>query len=827
MKSRLVTLGTIFALFTSHLAFSETPLLAASNPIAWQLNDPFPVPTQVGRVYTITYTLTNKLPFRLAKALVITNNGSPQTEFSYDDQCTGKFLAPNASCTVAITLTPTINSKKFYQLTIGGYDNNLVPLPELTTISTGGGSQQGVQGVPTHPLSYQLQVGELGSYEFTFTNYADTAATHLVPVVTATGLTLSTPNVTCGTTITTLSPTTPSCTVSGAYTPTSANPASQTVTATLTFDGSSGSPASSSTFTTVSSSTSGSLRGSIIPNYYLPPVMAQTPSTYSLKFLFTNTTSGTVDFSGTHQGTVTCTSDNGTMGDCAAQVTYSAASDSNCGPTLPTTAACELDAVFTVPAATTPTTTYTVTASVPYTNGTGSPATVSTSGSVITTLATTRTITLKNQCTFPVWFSLNGAALAGYAPPSCPPGTSNGPSSTCFWNNPSPATGSYALAANTGEATVTIPAYNYGGTQWSGNMSASTLCSGTSCGQADCGNNGGTTSCLVGQGFSQPATQAEITMIASGADSYDVEVINGFHLPISMQPIYYQSGSTTIPATWNNYSCGTAGELTAQQGFGACNWSASTVAVPQPTSGTGLSSAYYWVPSTGTTPCDFTSATDQCSTSTTGEICGLSRDTSTDTFAAKCGKFLGYWSADQVCSYSGLPASVSTFFKCTQALPTAPSSPAPTDVYFPVNSTLYDLMRCKVPTGDVSPLFNSCYLTYSNSYTAGQINTCCGCVDWWNPSVTHATILANDDTQSCGTQVDPQWTTYVQPMIQWMKAACPSAYTFPFDDRTSTFGCSNNLPNEPNSVDYTITFCEGGNTGLPYGISPSDDGRNG
>ena len=29
----------------------------------------------------------------------------------------------------------------------------------------------------------------------------------------------------------------------------------------------------------------------------------------------------------------------------------------------------------------------------------------------------------------------------------------------------------------------------------------------------------------------------------------------------------------------------------------------------------------------------------------------------------------------------------------------------------------------------------------------------------------------------------------------------------------------------PISVGYTITFCEGDNTGLPYGISPLHDGR--
>jgi hypothetical protein len=56
-----------------------------------------------------------------------------------------------------------------------------------------------------------------------------------------------------------------------------------------------------------------------------------------------------------------------------------------------------------------------------------------------------------------------------------------------------------------------------------------------------------------------------------------------------------------------------------------------------------------------------------------------------------------------------------------------------------------------------------------------------------------------------------------------MKKVCPSAYVYPFDDKTSTFTCSNNTGNAPNSVGYTITFCAGGDTGLPAGAT--DDGR--
>ena len=86
---------------------------------------------------------------------------------------------------------------------------------------------------------------------------------------------------------------------------------------------------------------------------------------------------------------------------------------------------------------------------------------------------------------------------------------------------------------------------------------------------------------------------------------------------------------------------------------------------------------------------------------------------------------------------------------------------------------------------------------------------------------------ANPNTQSCtqagasSAQSDPVWYTYIRPGIEWIKRACPSAYTYPFDDKTSGFSCTNTLPGSANSVGYTITFCQG-NTGVPPGVN---DGR--
>ena len=89
------------------LLCASLPTFAAKNPISWTLDKTFQVPMHIGRSSTITYRLTNQLPFTLAKALVITKNAAPANAFTYVDNCTGVKLASRASCTVKVTLAPT------------------------------------------------------------------------------------------------------------------------------------------------------------------------------------------------------------------------------------------------------------------------------------------------------------------------------------------------------------------------------------------------------------------------------------------------------------------------------------------------------------------------------------------------------------------------------------------------------------------------------------------------------------------------------------------------------------------------------------------------
>ena len=51
------------------------------------------------------------------------------------------------------------------------------------------------------------------------------------------------------------------------------------------------------------------------------------------------------------------------------------------------------------------------------------------------------------------------------------------------------------------------------------------------------------------------------------------------------------------------------------------------------------------------------------------------------------------------------------------------------------------------------------------------------------------------------------WLNYVLPTIQWLKAACPTCYTFPYDDPSSTFSCAINPAKQTQDfIEYEVNF---------------------
>ena len=762
---------------------------AAQDPVTWTVDHALENPVFSGRTYTQTYTFTSHLPATMVQPLVIIKNANPTGEFSYNDTCTGAKLSPAQSCNVQVTFKPVTSGTKSLQLAMAGYDNNVVKLPVVTTQATGQVTQT-VYGLVSQALPNAASAGVADQYAFTFTNPTSATVTNVAVNVTQSNG-AATFTTTCGSSLAAFQ----SCRVSGNYTP-STSSSVQSVAATLNYG--QNQSATAATSTTVTSSTG--VIGSIVGNFYLPAVMAGGGASQTLWFIFTNVGPGsaTVTTSGTP---VTVTVGGGT-GSVTPVFNHCTSA------TLAVGAQCDIQVTFQATSVGSPTP-VTVEADVSYTGSTSGTASVSTSTNVLSTISTSRTLSFQNNCDFPVWFSLNGGALKNSptcaSDSDCPTAGAATKCSalthTCFWTNQvpngpgssaAPAASSYKLDARGGTVTtntVTIPLTAADpAIQWSGNISASLGCNGTSCLQADCSNGGGTTACLPGQGFLPPATQAEITMSIATNDSYDVEVINGFHIPIAMAPTQY-----SIP---NGYYCGAPGGASATNGFGACNWTGA--AVPP---GNG-----YNLVTSGGASCNIN--TPSCST--VGQVCGLDLGLN-----QVCGDFLGYWTADQVCGMSNVPAAVNTFFNCSTPLSSIAGS-----LTFPGGSTLYDLMACAVPTGDTQSTFNSCYLTYSGNPSNNQI-PCCGCIDWW----TVSGINANNTAQSCqqagqsSAQTDPVWNNYIQGTVAWLKKACPSDYVYPFDDKTSGFSCTDTLPGQPNSQSYTVTFCPGNDTGLPTSVT--------
>jgi len=371
---------------------------------------------------------------------------------------------------------------------------------------------------------------------------------------------------------------------------------------------------------------------------------------------------------------------------------------------------------------------------------------------VPSSLAQSRTFNLVNHCTDTVWFTVTSGAVASISGSACTvdtdcvEGTScqvnNG---ICYWTVPTPGRGNFRLEPNGGTNTVTFDFYSNGqSVVWSGNiggcLNGTCSASASSCDATGCGTTGGS-----------PQTLAEFTLSTTGQDYYDVEVINGFNLPVAVYPQL-----TTTPSSTTPYTCGSPGSPQSLTGTANCTWKFTPPSI-----------YYNWV-QTGGASC---SALSDCS-GYPGTVCGLSNNIGhSPRFQLTCGALLGYWTANQVC---GVDNTVS-FFNCTQAL-TSPDA----------GDTLWNLYACN---NDIP----SCY---QNGASSG----CCGCADWETLGLS---VPAS--TQSC-VSANPTWTSEVLPGLKWIKAACPSVYTYPFDDMSSTFVCSS-IKSGNNVLSYSITWC--------------------
>ncbi|KAJ1555719.1 hypothetical protein HK405_014081 [Cladochytrium tenue] len=249
-------------------------------------------------------------------------------------------------------------------------------------------------------------------------------------------------------------------------------------------------------------------------------------------------------------------------------------------------------------------------------------------------------------------------------------------------------------------------------------------------------------------GTTNPATRAEFTLQKTTQDYYDISVIDGFNLPMEMAA----SGGTTDAS--NPYWCGNPGSQSpATSGVGACGWKP------------GAPAQYYVAVSDTEGTQKSCSSNSDCTTA--GEACGAPIDGAASA-SLRCAPVYGYFHPSQSCQRAG---------NCT----VAPGSPNAASI------TVADLFACDAGLA-------SCY-------SSGATTACCGCANWGSYGIT-----VPSTTQSC-TAINPNWTEYVLPFTEWMKAMCPSVYTFPYDDMSSTFQCSSASSGSLNTASYTITMC--------------------
>lgn len=372
----------------------------------------------------------------------------------------------------------------------------------------------------------------------------------------------------------------------------------------------------------------------------------------------------------------------------------------------------------------------------------------------------------------------------------------------CFWDQPVVPT-SYlgAKGQPNSTATITLPAYSGVTTgaqqiQWSGSFYALN-CSdpkGVSCPARITGQ---------GTGPTNPAqTIAEVTF-QRDKDYYDVSIINGVSNSIQFGP---DPASGKTSASGNTpYWCGTAGSSVQQSGSKGSTPSylyASPWTFAPTASGTSSSfpnglippesaSSYYAlvVPSTTTIPTPPTcqSSTD-CVSSINGPVCGINlnnilKSPTTVTFGTGskvCGAFQNWATADQIWGWNITSSNQAPFaFATTFPVPSGTVSVA-------------ELQLC--PKG----VTYSSYQSQSPPLTGSIVNAACGGTNWTNIATPSTNVVT----------VNPNWNNYVLPTISWLKVACPTCYTYPFDDQSSTFQCTagDKQASGTNTLNYNITF---------------------
>lgn len=465
----------------------------------------------------------------------------------------------------------------------------------------------------------------------------------------------------------------------------------------------------------------------------------------------------------------------------------------------------------------------------------GGPATASTSTSslVATNQQATHHVLFVNQCNFDVWYGIangDGSSCPGTACKTPDPNLTTFPGGA--------PTSAYHLPAQIlGQAPSTIDlatASYQNGAFWPRTGCAFNASNQFVCATGTCATMPNSGSCNSSGPLVQPQSpytkfEANLNPTAGTDGVYDVSAINGMTVPVEVKAFGpFVAGNTANTV----YICSGAGAImqpTSNNNLGNCTWNYN----PSSTlTGANVNNDFYWVTH---------GADDACTTSALPNLCGMAWGSGPDVNGVfgtpinrKQGAFLGFNTLDVYAAYTvqgtnnGTWGSENIFTKYGldieipgQSVPSNYGT-IPNEVIFPGNTFLsyYALIGC--PAVSSTQSLNSCYQTPTNNDYA----RCCGCVDWGNTLPEHACGYASGGAYTAGMNLD--WTTnnittltrsYTpEQAVTWIKDACPTAYSYTYDDASSSFTCTQDGATNL-QTSYQVTFCPGGLTGLPAGAT--------
>lgn len=772
-------------LITSHYTYAGT------DPVAWSLS-----PTSgfrqvnVGESTSVVYTLTAN-PNLPGPVVIHTQFKQTGGTFAFNDQCNNHTLSPSQDCQITITYTPTNNQISSIQL-IYQYNHNVIPVPVLRAQGTGTSSNVtgSISGLPDSiylnnhtPITFTVTYTNHGS---DVTGYAgNSLGTDLLsvnPDSKATVSVVSGQNF-CGTSgAPILLKSGHQCTLQGQLTAEEAG--GITVSGLFSYDNATKFAHANATSTIYNGN-------SCITGEATLPLQSPTYQYADnvVQFTFTNHCDHSVglgNVSYASSGTSTNPMITPTSG--SSSTPYDLCSSQTLNATGNSGDSCTV-----------------LVSVIPQTTGSLSlTATVSPSGTATTSTTVNapsynHTIRFINQCPFPVWY--------GVAEPGDPT------------VNPSPNT--YLLAAQAPNTppvmkSITLPGIYRG--QFFPRTGCGPLNGNFVCATGDCGSDS-TGKCTSGANY-EPYTRIEEAFTQSTQGGYDLSLINGVSIPVEfkgMGPFVAEGPLRASPHS--PFICTGAGAI-IQPPF-AFNPQYGTPPppypdLPPPATPMGYCAWNYSAPAPSAHLYNFVTNTGSiadCSACTSG-TCGLAFETTPadGNIVLSCGKLLGYWTINQFCTQNNTYTGINplnnpyTAFNCNTAITDY------SDKSYATGTTVGDLYSC----GTIPPsTLGSCY--NSDDY---ENDTCCGALDWNNTYTGHPYLnwqssqsyISNSDWLNGGSGAHPRLSPTPLESIQWLKEGCPSSYTYPYDDHSSTFNCdySDAAQTTAVSMDFEILFCPGG-----------------